>query len=257
MPEDDLFKYKYLIDAKKNIDEAVAIAEADIRDKDEIARVLAEAGEKACEALTLLEKDSEYWAQLRKPTKDLVRKAVSIITRDRDRFKVHVLPVSVEALVRLGFKPPEEAERVVEEARKACERLDENAYDLASRAEEAERSWRRLRDDTCRVARESNKLLDSREKRQALVQKARNGLVTFLIFVSSTLLAASLKDVGHALAPKDMTDPSHTAPRIITVEYIILQASRSEEAAQDADWGLREAEEMTYYPPHRDRPHLA
>ena len=80
MPEDDLFKYKYLIDAKKNIDEAVAIAEADIRDKDEIARVLAEAGEKACEALTLLEKDSEYWAQLRKPTKDLVRKAVPIHT---------------------------------------------------------------------------------------------------------------------------------------------------------------------------------
>jgi hypothetical protein len=209
----------YLMQAKSKVDAALAMFDAGLRPEDDIHRTLTEASKTACEALKQLCADEERWKP-RQPEKRTLQTALTEILKPKPgqskcHFNDHLLPLTAKALRAFGFKPPEEAERLVSDARKACESLD-SFSDPAFLAIFARQAVEKLRDATCDTAHQLAKERKSRETRKKWRQRAAK----LLIWVSATLGTAAIGEAVKPFVP-DLSPAGQSA--VETVEKKGLQ----------------------------------
>lgn len=219
--------HSYLIDAKEQVDKAVAAYEAGVRPEAEIDKMLRDASTAGCEALRQLHNDEEQWQPRRRERKTFL--AVLGIVRDKEHFEARCFPMTVEALRAFGFKPPEKAEELVGTARRACDSLNsgDNPDALAADAREA---VKRLANATCEMAQRLAKKARSQETRK----KWRGRGAKVLFWVSATLGAALIQQAVKSDYFRDhLSDAGKAAIETVGMRGVQDAATKGVEQAEE------------------------
>jgi hypothetical protein len=227
-----LVELRYLADAKEQVDKAIAAYEANVRPEAEIDKLLFDASGTACEALRQFHTEEDIWRRMRQRDKKSVLAALTEIIKKYEgghpHFDARCLPLTAHSLRILGFKPPEEAERLVSMARDACDSLNSNALDLDALVTSARFNIEKLADATCGLARRLGKKMGSLESRK----KWRNRAGRLLMWVSVTLGAAM---ISHAVTPdleKHLSEAGRNAIHLTAMRGIEYFAGKGVEQAQ-------------------------
>lgn len=228
----------YLAEAKEKVDSAVAVAEARVRPETEIEEVLRDASAIACEALRRFSNDDEHWNRVSHRSGGLV--AIREILKTR-HFELRVLPATERALERFGFRPPEEAKKIVSEAYEACHALakspqTESSLELSALAQRARDAVKKLANVTCDLARKLHHKAESQQARK----KWRDRATAFLKFVSGALVGAMLSHAVDDLSwqNQSLTPPGRASAEIATAKLI----------EDKSDAGVRQAEIDGWFP---------
>lgn len=140
--------------------------------------------------------------------------------------------MTANALKRFGFKPPEDAERIVSEARSACAALSNPNLNLPLLARRARDSISKLAEVTCALARDQR----DRAERQETRKKWRDRAVGLLKAVGTALLGAMIsQSVPDFRSPHNepFSPAGQATVQILVMKSIQDAADAGVEQAQD------------------------
>ncbi len=155
----------YLLDARAVVEEAVRKAEREVEPKADVKVAIRNAVKTACNALRDLSEEEDHWKRVKsaedygsKSIFDAIWKVIRKSESQPQHFESSCLPLTERTLIALGYKPPEDARRLIEEARNTCDKLitldnlNPARFDFTAAATDACDAVKRLAEATCNLS---------------------------------------------------------------------------------------------------------
>lgn len=227
--------YQYLLEARNTISADLEQVELWTLENDEAHQALEHAGQAACQALSTLVNDDEYWNKFTEPkTKDpfALKRAFGVLRRKHSRELI--VPITAKLLILLGFKPPEDAHTLVDDTLRACDEFSTSSkYGLPERAEKARELLMKVKEETCKLFLKVHKSAKVKQKRIAMLKHV-------LKTVSTALIGGAVSALFTLnFSPSNVVS---NAINVMTVEGVTAQAELVYEAAAELNQAIAVAE---------------
>jgi hypothetical protein len=156
------------------------------------------AANQSCRALGMF--DAAFWAEIAVSQRRFASAVKNILGTHPEK---QVLPASADLLVRLGYRPPEKARALVDDARRAFAKAQGGGPGAARRIWDAQNQVEALRSEVCRLGRRAEEALAAngevsravRRQLHAWLRKVKNAVGVILLATLPSMLNSELDSV--------------------------------------------------------------